>query len=286
MFQGSYNIYRMNLENRKRFFLGLVFLLISIGYYNPLNAQEKDSTLTGKSNSHKSLNISDLQDLTKDGFNFWQDKFSGHFAGIDFGLNSFLNKDYSAYNSDQANFMDIDIIRSNSLFINVINQSFGLQFNRNTVGLVTGLGLQLQSYRLNKNITIEKMPDGRIIPKTLVFEDNQKSKFSSMYLIVPLLAEFQVPIKNYANRYYFSAGVYGGLRISSQTKIKYRIDRKKEKLKTPDDFSLQNFKFGLMARMGYRWINVFATYDLTPFFKENLGPELTPVTFGVTLVKF
>jgi hypothetical protein len=271
---------------RKQLFVRLILLFISIILFNPLFSQEQDSSLVGKSVSRKSLNISDLQDLTKDGFNFWQDKFSGHFAGIDFGLNTFFNKDYSGYNPDQINFMDIDIIRSNSLFINVVNQSLGIQKNRNTIGFVTGLGLQLQSYRLDKNTTIEKMPNGRIVPKTLVFDDNQKSKIGSVYLVVPLLAESQVPVKNYANRLYFSAGVYGGLRVSSHTKIKYRFNRKKEKLKTPDDFSLNDFKFGLMARMGYRWVNVFATYDLTPLFEENLGPKLTPVTFGVTLLRF
>jgi hypothetical protein len=150
---------------------------------------------------------------------------------------------------------------------------------------VTGLGFQFQSYRLHDNITIEKLTDGRVVPETMVFDDNQKSKFSSVYLDIPLLAEFQFPVKHYANRFYFSAGGYCGVRLGSHTKIKYRADGKKEKLKTPDDYSLHNFKYGLMARMGYRWVNVFATYDLSPLFKDDLGPKLTPVTFGITLLR-
>jgi len=146
--------------------------------------------------------------------------------------------------------------------------------------------LQLQSYRLKTNTTIEETATGKVIPKTLFFEDNQKSKLSSVYIITPLLAEFQVPVRHYANRFYFSAGFYGGLRLSSHTKIKYRLEKKKEKLKTPDDFSLHKFKYGIMARAGYRWINIFATYDLSPMFKEGMGPELTPFTLGITLISF
>ncbi|MBN1822384.1 MAG: outer membrane beta-barrel protein [Prolixibacteraceae bacterium] len=264
--------------------LSIVFLLVFC--INSLFAQESDTTLIMSQPSKKGLNFSDIQDLTKDGFNFWQDNFSGHFAGIDFGLNTFLNSDYSNYSSEDDGFMENDLIRSNSLFINLINQSIGLQRNRNTIGLVTGLGLQLQSYRLDNNTTIFQEPFGKVIPKTLVFDDNQKSKLSVSYIVAPLLAEFQVPVRHYANRFYFSAGLYGGIRIGSHTKIKYRVEKQKEKLKTPDNFSIHKFKYGIMARAGYRWINVFATYDLQNFFKEEKGPELTSFTFGITLLQF
>jgi hypothetical protein len=76
-----------------------------------------------------------------------------------------------------------------------------------------------------------------------------------------------------------------GVRLTSHTKIKYRKEQK-EKLKVPDHYSLQDFKYGLMFRTGYRWINVFATYELTPLFKNDKGPHLTPFTFGITLISF
>ena len=234
----------------------------------------------------KTLSVTDIKDITKNGFNFWQDQFNGHFAGVDLGFNTFLNRDYSGYAPELGNFMQNDFGRSNSLFINVLQQSIGLQHNRNTIGLVTGLGLQLQSFRLDQNTTLEKTKSGRIVPHNLSYNDNQKSKLSSVYLMVPLLAEFQVPINNYANRLYLSGGFYGGFWLHSHTKIKYRVDRKKEKLKTPDDFSMSKFRTGIMLRMGYRWVNVFAAYDLSPFFKDNLGPNANAFTFGVALMSF
>ena len=91
-------------------------------------------------------------------------------------------------------------------------------------------------------------------------------------------------MNQYNNRIYVSGGFYGGLRIGSHTKIKYRSEGKKEKLKTPGHYSLQDFKYGMMIRAGYRWINVFATYELVPLFKGEKGPRLTPVTVGITLI--
>ncbi len=222
-------------------------------------------------------------DIRKTGFNFWQDKFEGHWAGVDFGFNGLANPDYTGYNLE---FMENDLWRSNSTYLNIFQHSIGLQSNRNTTGLVTGIGLHLQSYRLDNNTTIRKNDNGRIEPEILYFDQNQKSKLSIVSLMVPLLAEFQIPLNHYENRMYFSGGVFGSVRLSSHTKIKYRADGKKEKLKVPGDYSLQNFKYGLMVRAGYRWINVFATYDLVPLFKNDLGPELTPFTFGITLLQF
>ena len=274
----------MNIKKpfKTNMFIGTVLFLIT-GFYMNSVAQENDTIIPINKNPEKILRKIDTRKITQSGFNFWQDDFSGHFAGIDFGFNLFLDEDYTGYSSK---FMNNDVFRSNSAYINVIQQSIGLQRNRNTVGLVTGIGLHLQSYRLNQNTTIARGLNDVIEPRTLYFDQNQKSKLSIASLMVPLLAEFQFPINRYENRLYLSSGIFVSYRISSHTKIKYRLDRKKEKLKVPDFLSLNDFKYGLMFRAGYRWINVFASYDLLPLFREDKGPEITPFTFGFTLISF
>ncbi|SHF78568.1 Outer membrane protein beta-barrel domain-containing protein [Mariniphaga anaerophila] len=259
-------------------FTGLVLTLCTLS----LKAQQ-DTIVPVKKDPEKILRKTNIRNFTHNGFNFWYDKFSGHWAGIDFGFNMLVNPDYTGYSSE---FMENDVFRSNTTYLNIIQQSIGLQKNRNTIGLVTGLGLQLKSYRLERNTTIQRLDNGRIEPQTLYFDHNQKSKLSVVSIVVPLLAEFQIPVNHYKNRLFISGGAYGGIRIDSHTKIKYRADGKKEKLKTPGHYSLQDFSYGLMIRTGYRWINLFATYDLVPLFKEDKGPELTPVTFGITLISF
>lgn len=244
--------------------------------------QVSDTIVTVDEDPEKILRKIELREIARDGLNLWQDKFSGHWAGVDFGFNMFLNPDYSGYDEE---FMDNDIFRSNSTYINLVQQSIGLQKNRNTLGLVTGLGMQFQSYRLDDNTTIYMDGNNVIWPEYLVFHDNQKSKLSIVSITMPLLLEFQVPVNHYEDRIYFSAGMFGGVRVSSHTKIKYR-EEQKEKVKKPDHYSLQGFKYGLMFRTGYRWMNLFVTYDLVPLFKDGKGPELTPFTFGITLLQF
>lgn len=270
------------LKAEKYHFYRIFLLFLFLGFALISNSQESDTIVPAQQNPEKLLRKIDIRKITDDGFNLWQDKFNGHWAGIDFGFNIFLNPDYSGYDYE---FMNNNIYRSNSTYLNLIQQSISLQHNRNTIGLVTGLGIHFQSYRLDQNTTIERLPNDAIVPKELYFDDNQKSKLSIVSLTLPLLAEFQIPINHYDNRLYISGGLYFGYRLNSHTKIKYRIERK-EKLKIPDHYSLHDFKYGLMIRSGYRMINVFATYELVPLFRENKGPQITPFTFGITLLSF
>ena len=267
----------LSLKTKTYFF---IFTILVFGSFN-VSSQVADTIIPIEENPEKLLKKIKIGKI-EDGFNFWQDDFSGHWAGIDFGFNSFIKKDYTGY---QSNFMDNDVFRSNSTYVNIIQQSIGLQHNRNTIGLVTGLGIHLQSYRLNQNTTIQRLPNDKITPKTIDSKDNQKSKLSVVSLYMPILAEFQVPINHYENRFYFSGGLYVSYRLDSHTKIKYR-EEQKEKLKVPDHFSLHTFKYGLMLRTGYRWINLFVTYEPLPLFKKDFGPELTPFTFGITILQF
>lgn len=258
----------------------LIILIIGVGLIcNYSFGMEKDTIVPIRKNAEEILkNLN----LNSGSFNFWEDKFKGHWAGIDFGFNTFLNTDYSGYDSE---FMKNDIIRSSTWNLNLIQQSIGLQKNRNNIGLVTGLGLEYQYYRLNDSTTIEKSDNDVVVPKYFYLGENQRSKLFLFSVTLPILAEFQIPINNYRNRIYISTGICLSYRIVSYSKITYRAGQM-HRLKITDNYSLQNFKYGLMFRTGYRWINFYARYELAPFFKKDKGPELTPFIFGITLLRF
>ncbi|MDX9881297.1 MAG: hypothetical protein RBS73_04480 [Prolixibacteraceae bacterium] len=247
---------------------------------------QTDTIGTSKPSLGKLSGIVNIQDLVKEGFNYWEEEFTGHWPGISFGVNGFTKHDYRLYPEEQDGFLDSELLKSHSLQINLFQVSKGLQANRNTIGLVTGLGMNIQSNHLDNNTTIEQAENGVIYPRTLVFESNQKSKLSSVYLQAPLLLEFQIPVKHYADRLYVSAGLIAGKRLSTHTKIKYRKDGQKQKMKTPGSYSIPEYKCSATVRMGYRWINVFASCDLFPLFEKGKGPELYPYTIGVYLFRF
>lgn len=269
----------ISFKKRKFCFRFFGIFVITVLFNSGIFAQENDTIVPVRKNAEEILK---KINLNSDGFNFWKDDFSGNWSGIDFGFNTFLNRDYSGYKTE---FMKHDILFSNSIHLNLIQQNIGLQRNRNNFGIVTGLGLQYQYYRLSDTTTIERTANDVIIPKTFNYGNKQSSKLFLFSLTIPVLAEIQIPINNYRNRLYFSSGMYFSYRIGSYSKIKYRDDLK-QKLKITDNYSLQNFKYGIMFRTGYRWVNFYAIYDLTPFYKVDKGPELTPFTFGVTLLRF
>jgi hypothetical protein len=249
--------------------------------------QENDSIIVVKSPSSRLSGLINIQDLVNEGGgSSWDADFEGHWAGVEFGLNGFSQASYSNYPNDQQDFLDNDLLRSNTLNLNILQYSKGIQQHRRTIGLVTGLGLSFQSYRLDNNTTLKTDATDKVYPENLYFDSNQKSKFSLLYLEVPLLMEFQVPIKNRMDHIYFSAGVTGAKRLESHTKIKYRKNGKREKLKSPGNYSVQDYKIAGTVRMGYRWINLFMTYDLVPLFEEHKGPELHPFSAGIRLISF
>ncbi len=211
-----------------------------------------------------------------------RNKFEGNWGGIELGINN--------YEGDTHDFMDLNTGKSFNWNINMFEQSFGL-FSRH-VGLVTGIGFEFNNYRFDNGNSIEKDDDGNIVGLDFGPTYNiDKSKLTTIYLICPLLLEFQIPVSNDKDKnIHISGGVVGGIKAGSYTKVKYSDNGKPGKNKTKDDFNLAPYRYGVTARIGYGDLNLFATYYLTPMFEKSddvtlygkfKGPELNPFTIGL-----
>ena len=58
------------------------------------------------------------------------------------------------------------------------------------------------------------------------------------------------------------------------------------KAKDFDDFHMQPFKFDATVRIGWGFVNLYATYSINQMFKKDKGPEVYPWTIGITFVNF
>jgi len=211
--------------------------------------------------------------------------FRGHWTGFEMGINAFANSDYSNYDPEYKDFMDLNLAKSIAVNLNFLQYDISLQKNKTNIGLVTGMGLEWNNYRFDQDITLQEI-DGKIYPNPINSDWSvRKSKLTSLYLTVPLLLEFQIPVKN-DHKIHMSAGLVGGLRLGTHTKIKYKKSGNTHKDKDRDDYNLQAFRYSAQVRLGYRAINLFANYGMTDLFRNNKGPELTPYTIGLTLVRF
>jgi hypothetical protein len=52
------------------------------------------------------------------------------------------------------------------------------------------------------------------------------------------------------------------------------------------DWYLQPFKFDATVRIGWNFLNFWATYSLNTMFRKDKGPELYPWSAGITLAAF
>ena len=119
-------------------------------------------------------------------------------------------------------------------------------------------------------------------PDTL---DYSKNKLTASYAILPLLFEFNTSELE-KKSFHIGIGMLMGYRIGSHTKQKYKLNNKTRKVKTYDDFNLNAFRYDATLRIGYRGYTLFAAYGLNNLFKKRQGPELHPLTFGVTLINW
>jgi len=204
-------------------------------------------------------------------------KFNGHWEGIEFGFNAFDRPDYSMYDAADKDFMSLNQGKSMEFNFNFYELNIGLI--KNYVGLVSGMGLSFNNYRFENPYTLEKI--GNITePHFLTYDNLSKTKLTITYLNVPLLLEFQIPVNQNEGRLFINAGIIGGVKIGSHTKVKHGDIKDKDR----NGFNINSFNYAATARIGYKDISLFAKYSLTSLFEAGKGPELTPFTIGISFL--
>jgi len=233
------------------------------------------------------INVKKLKDDEKKETTNKKTKFSGHWSGLELGLNNYVNSDFNSGLDPSYAYMDLNTNRSINVNLNLMQYDLG--FGTDKAGVVTGLGFEFCNYFFDGDNNIRKDENGQIIEyiPSFVTEPGStmiKSKLATTYLTVPLLIEIQIPAGK--KRIHLSGGVTGGAKIGSNTKIVYKEsgDRQKDKIK--DDFNISALRYGITFRAGYRGLNLFANYYPVSLFEKNKGPELYPYSVGLRLQSF
>ena len=144
------------------------------------------------------------------------DKFKGHWQGFEMGFNGFDKADYSMYND--KDFMSLNQGKSWEIGLNCYEFNIGLY--KSAVGLISGMGLSFNDYKFENRYTIKRGTD-RTVPVPLDYANLEKTKLAVSYLNVPLLIEFQIPINQKEGKLYLNAGLVGGVKLGSHTKVKF-----------------------------------------------------------------
>lgn len=112
-----------------------------------------------------------------------------------------------------------------------------------------------------------------------------KNKFTVTYLDFPV--EFRLRTEK---GFRFGLGFKIGVLLQSHSK--YRGDdyingtTEELKVKFHRFDNIETYRFGFLGRVGWKWINVYGFYSVTTLFKPDLGPEMYPVSVGVSILPF
>jgi len=119
--------------------------------------------------------------------------------------------------------------------------------------------------------------------------DYSVNKINFTYIEIPL----EIRFKNRAERnkrVKFSAGFKLGYNISNHSK--YRGDDVLEMttdvitLKKSNIKYINNWNYGITARIGYGMYNIMASYSLSKIFEKGKGPQMYPISLGISITPF
>ncbi len=214
----------------------------------------------------------------------WHGSFNPHWAGLEIGMNSFQNSDYSFYDgTEYEQYGDVfELNPGKSLSWNLNFAEWAFKNEKKTFGVVTGMGISFNAYAFDSPVTVNKEGGyGMIVPKdiTLANTSVKKSKLHVNYLTVPLMLEVKTPLRMGSSRLYLGGGVIGGLYLGAHTKYKYD-NGNKEKYKS--NYHINQWKYDITGRIGFGDFCVFANYSMTSLFKDTKGPEIHPLMIGIS----
>lgn len=223
-----------------------------------------------------------------------------YWSGLDVGVNTLMGSDGDTDLSSDEEFMEIDNARSRFFAINFHEAK--LEFGSHHAGLMTGLGLEFTSYHLKNNVLLQYNADS-VYALQVEKPEFRKNKLRQIGLRIPLMLEFntkRAPIPtdeqlrsgesfsfDRKRNVHLAAGLVGSWYFNTMYKQKYRgEDGRMLKEKDNGDYLLMPYRVAASVRVGYGAWNFFAEYALTPFFKEDKGPELTAFNVGLTIIGF
>ncbi len=165
-----------------------------------------------------------------------------------------------------------------------VNLTYNHYFNiyKENVRISVGLGLDWNNYRLAGDSTL--MPT----EITLTFNpdpavntvDFTKNKLLARYVTMPVMLHFQTNEGDNGKRVGISGGVELGYLINGRVK---QVSEVKGKTKVNDKFNLNDLRYGLMGRVSYGDMGIYAKYYPQSTFNKNEGPDLNTFCVGLTL---
>jgi hypothetical protein len=156
-----------------------------------------------------------------------------------------------------------------------------------------GAGFGFDRYKFNNEYTLGYIagPDSpfdtlRMVPGR---DGTKKSQLMTNYLDAMFEVRFSTNPNDPARSFKAALGFKAGILINAYAKVKYSENGETKKYKDRQDWNVNDFRYGVVGRIGLGNFNLFGYYSLTPIFKDGKGPdmaEISTVSVGLSLAGF
>lgn len=161
--------------------------------------------------------------------------------------------------------------------INFIDYTF---LSSGCFGMFTGVGLEINNFRFDQNVTLGNNSDGYVVPDWSYRDAGigmSKTKLTTTYIQIPLMFEFEF---GRTKNIWINFGVVGGFLVDAHTKVN-TDERGKEKQYR--GLNINNFHYGFEASAGFGMFGLRAKYYPQSIFRPGEGPNVQQVNIGFTI---
>ncbi|MEL6591026.1 MAG: outer membrane beta-barrel protein, partial [Bacteroidota bacterium] len=155
---------------------------------------------------------------------------------------------------------------------------------RGTVNLKTALTIDWTQLYFSSNVRLNEVGGALDISESP--NNLSKNKLTARYIQMPLLLNINTDPGG-KDGLSVSFGVYGGLLWKGWTKSEYADNGQTIVDKIDGSYGLSPIRYGLMARIDFKWFDIYGMYNMVPHFESGSGVEQTQtVMFGMNLINF
>ena len=197
--------------------------------------------------------------------------------GLDLGWNNYLTS--GKVGKVPMDMLGLDNLRSMHVTSHFLPTRVTL-FGNGAVNLKSAISLDFNNFRYKDDFILS--PDANYVTPVASAEPLKKNKLVTTFVQLPLLLNFKTrPSRESSVE--FSVGGYAGYLLDAKTK---RMDSENKKIKDHNDYNINPMKYGLTARLDFKWFDVYVNYNLSNFFADGQGPKTQIVEAGVNLLNY
>lgn len=164
--------------------------------------------------------------------------------------------------------------------------TYNFIFGESNFSFSPGIGLGIHNM-FNSSFLYTNSDSSYFVPIDEAMPDlaYKKSKFVAPYLDIPLEIRFKSK-----SEFRVAIGFKFGFLMRAYTK--YKGDDYLSELNNKTIYkkkiiqNLEKNRYGFTGRIGYKWLNIYGYYQLSTLFVKDKGPEMYPISVGITIIPF